>query len=228
MFYFVPTPIGNMEDITLRTLKLFKECKIIICEDALKTSQLLKLLEIENKPRLVMMMKNHNFNEKEILTILKNDLNNSGENSQTILVASDAGMPGISDPGYLIIKLLQKNNHPYTVLPGANALLPAVVASGLVVKDFVFLGFLPLKKGRQKAILNLKNYEIPVVLYESNHRIKKLLNELLASLDGKTEIFIAREISKKFETFYLENLEKLPIENIKEKGEFVVVIKNAK
>lgn len=219
MFYFVPTPIGNMEDITLRALRLFKECSTIICEDPLKTSQLLKLLEAGNKPRLVAMLKNHNFNEKGILEVLKSE-------GETILVVTDAGTPGISDPGYLIVKMLQEKSLNYTVLPGANAVLPAVAASGLVVKEFTFLGFLPLKKGRQKALQSLSLEKLPFVLYESNHRIKKLLGELKENLNEESEVFIAREISKKFETFYFGKISELDVEKIKEKGEFVIVIKN--
>jgi 16S rRNA (cytidine1402-2'-O)-methyltransferase len=222
MIYFVPTPIGNLEDITVRAKRVLSESQVVICEDGRVTSKLFNLLGLENKPRFITMVKNHDYNYNQIEKILAEAQSNS---ELVICVVSDAGTVGISDPGYLVVKRLQELALPYTVLPGATALIPAVVASGLVTKDFWFIGFLPLKKGRAATIKQLTVSMVPVVLYESSHRIKKLVCELVEQLTANSQVFISREISKHFEEYTLLTAQELKNYSPVEKGEFVVVVK---
>jgi 16S rRNA (cytidine1402-2'-O)-methyltransferase len=222
MIYFIPTPIGNLEDITIRAKRILSESSIVICEDARVIARLFTLLELTNKPKFITMLKHQEYNYNQIESILKLAI---ADETCTISVVSDAGTPGISDPGYLVIKRLQELTISYTVLPGATALIPAVVASGLVSKDFLFIGFLPLKKGRKSTINLVSKSLVPVVVYESSHRIKKLLVELKDSLAPLSQVFIAREISKRFEEYSLVNAEDLLSLRLIEKGEFAVIIK---
>jgi 16S rRNA (cytidine1402-2'-O)-methyltransferase len=219
MIYFVPTPVGNLEDITLRSLNLLKTCDFVFCEDWKISSNLFRLLEIENKPNFVDLIKNNALNYK-IEETLKNNL------EANICIITDAGTPGISDPGFEVIRICQKLDLKYTVLPGATAFVPAIVASGLVSKEFWYIGFLPLKKGRQALWKKIAQSEIPVILYESVHRIAKTILEINQHLGPNTQICIGREISKKFETYYFGNPEQIANLEIVEKGEFVVVIRN--
>lgn len=218
MIYFVPTPIGNIRDITLRALDLMKSTQYVICEDPRVSHKLYKLLEIENKPKYISIIKNHELNQQLF------DLIDTHGASEDILVMTDAGSPGLSDPGRDIIAYLQENGLAYAVLPGANAVIPAVVASGLVSKEFHFMGFLPLKKGRKAQIKLIAESSVPVVLYESVHRIEKLCAELTEFLPAETKIFIHREISKQYETMWHGTISDLNDLEIKLKGEFVVII----
>lgn len=274
MLYFVPVPIGNLGDITLRGLEILKKSEVVFCEDSRVTGQLFRLLEIENKPRFVNLTKSHKFNERQVLEVFEKlekvgchseqseesvgakqydrvvletkqkntsptiaDTPQEGdssyhikideialENEFVVSVVTDAGTPGISDPGYEIIKLAQEKGLAYTVLPGPAALIPAVVSSGLVSKEFTFFGFLPTKKGRQKAWKKIAASEFPVVLYESNHRISKFVGECKEYLEPEKKICICREISKKFEEVWVGCVGDFEDLEIKEKGEFVVVI----
>lgn len=238
MLYFVPTPIGNLGDITLRALEVLKKANVVLCEDGRVTSQLFRLLKIENKPRFVNLIKAHIFNEKEVLEVFEN-LEKTGfdncdysfqqgdenlENEFVVAVVTDAGTPGISDPGFEVIKLAQQNGVAYTTLPGATAVTPAVVNSGLVGKEFLFLGFLPIKKGRQKLWQKIVESEYPVILYESNHRIGRFIKEAGEYLDQDRKVCFCREISKKFEQIWVGSVAELVDLKIKEKGEFVVVV----
>jgi 16S rRNA (cytidine1402-2'-O)-methyltransferase len=182
------------------------------------TGKLLKLLEIKNKPKFIQYTRHHEYNQSEIETALQNK-------EQKIGLVSDGGYPVLSDPGIDVIRFAQENGLPYSVLPGSNALLPAVVGSALVNKEFVFVGFAPLKKGRQKWLQqNLLEAKYPVVIYESVHRIRKLISELKALLEPERKVFINREISKLYEQKYACSISQLDPESIKEKGEFVIVI----
>jgi 16S rRNA (cytidine1402-2'-O)-methyltransferase len=150
MLYIVPVPVGNLEDITLRGVRLFREAQTIITEDSRQTRKLMKLLEIETKPRFIDITKNHSLNDKGI----KDGLLQASIVESVVLLVTDSGTPGISDPGCEIIRYALDNAIPYTVLPGATAFVPALVSSGLVEKEFMFLGFLPIKKGRQCMEIN--------------------------------------------------------------------------
>lgn len=216
MLYIVPTPIGNLHDITVRSMKTFELCPVVLCEDGRVTSKLFNLLEMVNKPRYVNISKNQQLRYDTIKQVLQ-------ENDNVCLV-TDAGTPGVSDPGQQIVLMAQEMGLEYTVLPGANAVIPAVVASGFAPKSFEFLGFVPTKKGRLKFIKNLSELEQPAVVYESNHRIEKLLTELNENMNPETRICICRELSKKHEEVIITTVGELENIEVKPKGEFVLVI----
>lgn len=217
--YIVPTPIGNLQDITLRAINILKEVDIIACEDTRKSGLLLKTLDILSANRLCSY---HDYNEYERSIEIINEI----KNGKSVALISDAGTPCISDPGYKLVCNAKENNIKIISLPGATAFVPALVSSGMAVHSFVFLGFPPQKKGRKTFLLNAINSEHTTILYESSHRILKLIKEL-SQLDNNRNIFISREISKIYEehisfttTQFLNNEIK-----ITEKGEFVVIIK---
>jgi len=222
MLYFIPTPIGNKDDITLRAIKLFQSLEIFICEDTRTTMKLMKMYEIPYKDKTFFSLTS--FTSAHQLDRYRDILKSSD-----IGIVSEAGTPWLSDPGKSMIQLCNENNIPYTILPGANALIPAVVAAGFDTSAFIYLGFLPTKKGRQTKIKEIIASEIPVFVYESVHRIEKLLQELSqAGFNG--QISIARELSKMFEQHFTWTIEKAIVlvkeKKIPIKGEFVVGIKN--
>lgn len=222
MLYFIPTPIWNKEDITMRALRLFKELKYLICEDTRTTKKLLGMYDIVYKDKDFLSLTS--FTDKGKLTHYMNIIQ-----AHDVGIVSEAGTPGLSDPGKILIQLCNENKIPYTILPGANALIPAIVAAGFDTSQFIYLWFLPTKKGRQTKIKEILEDKIPVFVYESVHRIEKLLQEL-SQVGFQGQISIAREVSKMFEQHFTGTVEeaidliktkKLPI-----KGEFVVGIKN--
>jgi 16S rRNA (cytidine1402-2'-O)-methyltransferase len=218
MLYIIPTPIGDLDDISVKAIKTLEKLDILICEDPRMTGKLLKLLKIANKPKLVQYTRNHCYNKVEIESVLQTP-------DIAIGLVSDGGYPVLSDPGVDVVRTAQEIGLEYTVLTGSNALLPAAIGSGFVSKEFVFLGFPPLKKGRQKWLQNnLLQPQYPVVIYESVHRIRKLIIELKQLLEPDRKVFIIREISKLYEQKYLCRVCELEPESIKEKGEFVIVI----
>jgi 16S rRNA (cytidine1402-2'-O)-methyltransferase len=217
--YIVPTPIGNLQDITLRSLNVLRSVDYIACEDTRSTDKLLKFYNIP-VPKLFSY---HNFNETEksqyIIELIKE--------GKKVALVSDAGTPLISDPGYKIVQLMIENNLYFEVLPGANAVLPALIFSGFPVHSFTFLGFPPQKKNRKKFLENLKNLDSTIILYESPFRIKKLVLELKEIFTENQKISISREISKKFEETIRGTIKEVnDLVNKKEnlKGEFVVLI----
>ena len=222
MLYFIPTPIWNKDDITVRAMKLFQSLEFFICEDTRTTMKLMKMYDIPYKDKKFFSLTSFTSNNQlaHYVDILK---------ASDIGLVSEAGTPGLSDPGKSMIQLCNEHEIPYTVLPGANALVPAVVAAWFDTSEFVYLWFLPTKKGRQTKIKEILASKIPVFVYESVHRMEKLLKEL--SQAGFTwQISIAREVSKMFEQHFTGTVEeamkmvttkKLPI-----KGEFVVWIKS--
>jgi 16S rRNA (cytidine1402-2'-O)-methyltransferase len=218
MLYVVPVPVGNLEDITLRAIRLFKETLYVIAEDSRNTKKLFKLLEIQNNPKFIDITKNHTLNSYKILQTLEL------AKKENVLLVTDSGTPGISDPGLEIVKMAILNSVPYTTLPGATSIIPAVINSGLIFKEFLFKGFLPLKKGRQKMWQEISNSSTPIVLLESVHRIEKFLLEARQYLQPDRQIFINREISKLNESFYRFKTRDIDKLEIKIKGEFVVVI----
>ena len=167
--YIVPTPIGNMGDITLRAIEVLKNCDLVLAEDTRVTGKLLSLLGLK-KETLSM----HKFNAHSRLEYVKNLL----QEGKTIAYCSDAGTPGISDPGFLIVRECNRNAIPLEVLPGATAFIPALVASGLAAERFVFEGFLPQKKGRQTRMKELALETRTMIFYESPFRLVKSLTEL--------------------------------------------------
>lgn len=217
--YIVPTPIGNLEDITLRAMKILRQADIIACEDTRHTGQLLKLLDIKNKK----LSSYHEQNEKEKAVQLVNEI----LTGFSVALVSDAGTPGLSDPGYRIIQSAIENYVDIVSLPGPSAFLPALIASGLPVNNFIFFGFPPQKKGRKTFLNILKKCEYTSILYESPFRIIKLLDELIEILGENHRICIAREISKIFEEYIRGSLDEcrdLMKKRAFIKGEFVVVI----
>ena len=185
--YLVPTPIGNMEDITLRALRILKEVDVILAEDTRTSGNLLRHLEI-SKP----MTAFHIRNEHQVVEHIADRL----ESGETMALVTDAGTPAISDPGFLLVREAVKNNIPVETLPGATAFVPALVDSGLPCDRFVFLGFLPHKKGRQTAIRNLAEENRTMIIYESPFRLVKLLEELIEVLGEERNVSVSREISK--------------------------------
>ena len=214
MVTFVPTPIGNLEDISKRALKALENSEIVFAEDTRVIKKLLNLYKIPLNKTFISM---HAHNEDKVIKNLnKNDLIN-----KNCIYVSDAGMPGISDPGTKLIKFCQKENIPYTIIPGANAALTAFVASGFE-GEFCFIGFLPHKgKERENKLLKILENDKISILYESPHRIEKLINEL-KKYAPEREIFLAKELTKIHETFIKDKAKNINIENTK--GEWVVVI----
>ena len=217
MLYIIPTPIGNLEDITLRAIRVLGEVDGILAEDTRVTAKLLKHLEIQCP-----IMSHHKNNEHSTLDRVIHRLN-SGE---TLALVSDAGTPGISDPGFLLVRRCVEEDIPVETLPGPTAFVPALVNSGLPCERFHFEGFLPHKKGRQTAIARLATIEVTFVLYESPHRIIKSLKQLAEACGEDRRASVSRELSKMFEETARGSLIEL-VEYFEEKGvkgEFVVVV----
>ncbi|MDO5715973.1 MAG: 16S rRNA (cytidine(1402)-2'-O)-methyltransferase [Tissierellia bacterium] len=215
MIYFCPTPIGNMGDITLRTLEVLNKVDYIFAEDTRVTLKLLNHYDIHKK-----LESYHKFNERmessRILTLLKK--------GHDIALVTDAGMPGISDPGSILIEELIKADMDFQVLPGANAALTALVQSGLPTEHFYFYGFLPTKSGeRKKALENLSQIRDTLIFYESPHRITRTVKEVL-EVFGNRRASISRELTKLFEECIRGSLEELTKKEIITKGEFVLVV----
>lgn len=217
MLTLVPTPIGNLEDITLRGLRILKEADLILCEDTRTSGFLLKHYEI-SKP----LQSYHTHNEHKSLDNLIKKLK---ENIQIALI-TDAGTPGISDPGFLIVREALKNDIKVECLPGATAFVPALAKSGLPSDSFIFEGFLPVKKGRQTMFKQIATYEKTTILYESPYRLVKTLEELVPYIGIDRQISVSRELSKKFEETYTNSLANVIIhfKSKEVKGEIVIVI----
>lgn len=216
--YIVPTPIGNLEDITLRALNVLKKCDLILAEDTRTSGFLLKHFEIETP-----MQSHHKFNEHQTAERVVERL----RGGETIALISDAGTPAISDPGFLLVRACVKAGVEVECLPGATAFVPALVESGLPNDRFCFEGFLPHKKGRQTRLTELAEETRTMVFYESPYRVVKTLTQLAQFLGDEREASVSREISKLFaETVRgtLETLVKHFTEN-DPKGEFVIVVK---
>lgn len=218
--YICPTPIGNLDDITLRVLKVLEEVDLIAAEDTRHTIKLLNHFEIK-KP----LTSYHEHNKREKGKVLIHKLLN-GEN---IALVSDAGMPGISDPGEDLIKLAIENDIEVIALPGPTASTLALVLSGLPTGKFVFEGFLPSsKKDRKEALQNIKNEERTIILYESPYRVKALLEDML-DIFGERDIAVCRELTKKYEEVFRGSIEQ-SIEKFTQddpKGEFVIIVRGA-
>ncbi len=220
--FIVPTPIGNLEDITMRGLRLLKEAELIIAEDTRTTGMLLKHYSIENKR----LQSFHLHNEHNILNSIIDKIKN---NEVTILV-SDAGTPGISDPGFLLIRECVKNEIEVECLPGATAFVPALVDSGFPTDRFVFEGFLPQKKGRQTKIKALEEETRTMIFYESPFRLVKALEQFSEVFGLDRHACVCREISKFFEEKKRGTLQELITYYTTKppKGEIVIVVEGLK
>lgn len=212
----VPTPVGNMQDMTFRAVEVLKEADLILAEDTRTSGNLLKHFGIETK-----MMAHHKFNEH---ATLDRTLDIIRENSLTALI-SDAGTPSISDPGYLITKNCIENGIEVECLPGATAFVPALVMSGFTTDRFCFEGFLPHKKGRQSRLISLKDETRTIIFYESPHRIVKTLTQIQEFI-GDRNVAVVREISKVFQEVVRGSIPTV-IEHFQTKqpkGEFVLLV----
>ena len=217
MLYIVPTPVGNMEDMTLRAIRILKEVDLVLAEDTRTSGILLKHYEIKNA-----LMSHHKFNEHGTSAGIVNRLL-AGEN---IALISDAGTPGISDPGFFLVREAVRAGVEVQCLPGATAFVPALVSSGLPCDRFAFEGFLPQKKGRQTKLLSLKDEERTMIFYESPFRLLKTLQQFAEVYGGDRQVSVCREISKVHEESVRGTLDEV-IAHFKEKepkGEIVIVL----
>lgn len=217
MLYIVPTPVGNLEDITLRALRVLKEADLILAEDTRTSSVLLKHYDI-HRP----LQSYHKFNEHKAVDMLVERL----KGGETMALVSDAGTPGISDPGFLLARECVRAGVEVQCLPGATAFVPALVASGLPCDKFVFEGFLPQKKGRMTRLQQLSAEERTIVLYESPYRVVKTLEQLAEVMGPDRQVAVCREISKVHEQTVRGTISEA-LTHFKEhtpKGEFVIII----
>lgn len=213
--FLIPTPIGNLEDITIRALNTLKEVEVIFSEDTRVTSQLLKHFEINKK-----LISSHSYNEEMNTDKLLSYL----ENGKNVGLVSDRGTPVISDPGYVLAKCAIENGYNVVALPGTTAFVPALISSGLNPNPFLFMGFLSNKSSkRKKELLELKNYPYTLIFYEAPHRLIETLNDIKDTL-GNRKISISREISKKFEEIYRGTVNEIVTEVKDAKGEFVIIV----
>lgn len=213
----IPTPIGNLEDITLRAIRYLKECDLVLAEDTRTSARLFQEYGISTP-----VASFHKFNEHTTTLRLVDDL----LAGKSIALISDAGTPGISDPGYLLVKECIEKGVKVEALPGATALIPAMVASGLPSDRFLFEGFLPHKKGRKSRIEALKERDVTTIFYESPNRITKLLEQILTLLGDERQVVIARELSKMYEEYLRGTASELlaHFESNPPLGEMVVLI----
>ncbi|MFR7348953.1 16S rRNA (cytidine(1402)-2'-O)-methyltransferase [Peptoniphilus sp.] len=214
MIYFCPTPIGNLEDITIRTLNVLKSVDIICCEDTRNSIKLLNNFDI--KKRLIAY---HKFNERQKV----DELIELSENND-IAIISDAGMPGISDPGFILIRELIDRDIEFEVLPGSTASILALLYSGFSTEHFFFYGFLDSKRSKRlKELEDLKELKFPIIFYEAPHRILETLEDL-KEVFGNREISISRELTKMFEEHIRGSIEEILAKALTLKGEFVIVV----
>ncbi len=215
--FIIPTPVGNLEDMTLRAIRLLKEVDLVLCEDTRVTGKLLKHFDIS-----VRMLSFHQHNEHSILPSVMERL----ALGQQVALVSDAGMPGISDPGFLLVRECVKEGVAMESLPGPTAFVPALVASGIPCDRFCFEGFLPVKKGRQTRLGQLQYEPRTLVFYESPHRLLKTLKEFVALFGEDRPACVSREISKLHETHHRGSLGEL-VKEFRDKsikGEITIVV----
>lgn len=218
--YVVPTPIGNLEDITLRAINVLKSVDFILAEDTRTSSHLMRHLGIE-KP----MYSHHKFNEHATVGRVAESI----AAGRDVALVSDAGTPGISDPGFLLVRKCVEEGIDVETLPGATALIPAVVQSGFPCDRFAFEGFLPQKKGRMKRLQELDQEERTVVLYESPYRVVKCLEQIAETMGEDRRVAVVREITKKFEQTVRGSVKEVlaHFRAHEPKGEFVIVVAGA-
>ena len=217
--YLVATPIGNLEDVTLRAIRILKEVDLIAAEDTRNTLKLLNHYEI-SKP----LVSYHRHNEEVKVDILINKL----KDGQSIAIVSDAGTPGISDPGEVVVKEAIKNNIDVVPIPGACAAINALICSGLDTKEFAFMGFLPLNKKLRKEKLNeIKKETKTLVIYEAPHKLKNTLQDLKEIVEDR-KIVLARELTKIHEEYIRGNIDEIIQKSENLKGEVIILIEGAK
>ncbi|MBO7408445.1 MAG: 16S rRNA (cytidine(1402)-2'-O)-methyltransferase [Paludibacteraceae bacterium] len=217
MLYVVPTPVGNLEDITLRALRVLKEADLILAEDTRTSSVLLKHYDIHTP-----LKSHHKFNEHQT----SDDMAERIRGGLNVALISDAGTPGISDPGFMLVRACVERGVEVQCLPGATAFVPALIDSGLPCDRFFFEGFLPQKKGRQTRLQQLAELDHTFILYESPFRLQKTLEQLAQVCGDERRASVSREISKKFEDTQRGTLAEL-IEHYKAnpaKGEIVIIV----
>ncbi|MAV81090.1 MAG: 16S rRNA (cytidine(1402)-2'-O)-methyltransferase [Flavobacteriales bacterium] len=219
--YVVPTPIGNLEDITIRAIKTLESVDIILCEDTRRSKKLLNHIGVKSN-----LKSHHKFNEhKELEKVVEKII--LGNN---VALITDAGTPGISDPGFLIIRTCIAKKIKVECLPGPTALIPGIVLSGLPMEKFIFEGFLPLKKGRSSRLKVLSSENRTMIFYESPHRLIKTLKDFQSTFGSERKISVSRELTKIYEETKRGSLKEIIkiFENKKPKGEFVIVVNGRK
>lgn len=217
MLYVVPTPVGNLEDMTFRAIRVLKEADLILAEDTRTSSILLKHFEIKNA-----MQSHHKFNEHQAVESVVNRI----KGGETVALISDAGTPGISDPGFLLVRECARNGIEVQCLPGATAFVPALVDSGLPDEKFCFEGFLPQKKGRMTRLKALAQEYRTMVFYESPYRLVKTLTQFIEYFGAERSASVTREISKVHEETVRGTLAELVVhfEANEPRGEIVIVV----
>ena len=215
--YIVPTPIGNLEDITFRAINILKDVNLILCEDTRRSKKLLIHYNIETPLR-----SHHKFNEHKEVKVIVNKI----KEGNNIAVISDAGTPGISDPGFLIVRTCLENDIEVECLPGASAFIPALIISGISADKFIFEGFLPVKKGRKTRLSALCLETRTMIFYESPHKLLKTLLDFESSFGPDRKVSVSREITKLFEETLRGSIKELIniYSNKKPKGEYVIVV----
>ena len=217
----IPTPIGNLDDLTFRAIECIKDVDFILCEDTRRSIKLLNHLQIKKPLKSFHKFNEHSKVEKVIIEI---------QSGIKVGLISDAGTPSISDPGYLIVKMCIDNNIDVECLPGPTALIPALVISGLPSERFTFEGFLPVKKGRKTRLQELSSEKRTMIFYESPYKLYKTLEDFYEYFGPEREISISKELTKIFEDTQRGNIKDI-IDNYKNKklkGEFVIVVKGLK
>ncbi|MDA7809965.1 16S rRNA (cytidine(1402)-2'-O)-methyltransferase [Flavobacteriaceae bacterium] len=215
--YIVPTPIGNLDDITIRAIQVLTDVDLILCEDTRRSKKLLNHLGIKSQLR-----SHHKFNEhKEVEIIVKKI-----KEGNNVAVISDAGTPGISDPGFLILRTSLENSIEVECLPGATALIPALMVSGISADKFIFEGFLPIKKGRKTRLSILSSESRTMIFYESPHKLVKTLLDFEISFGSDRKISVSRELTKLYEETSRGSLKEIIqlYTTKKPKGEYVIVV----
>lgn len=215
--YVVPTPVGNMEDITFRAIRILKEADLILAEDTRTSGILLKHYEIKNA-----MQSHHKFNEHQTVESIVNRI----KGGQTVALVSDAGTPGISDPGFLVVRECVRNGIEVQCLPGATAFVPALVSSGLPDERFCFEGFLPQKKGRMTRLNALKEETRTMIFYESPYRLLKTLTQFAEIFGADRPVSVCREISKIHEESVRGTLQEViaHFTETEPRGEIVIIL----
>lgn len=218
--YIIPTPIGNLEDMTYRAVRLLKEVDIVLAEDTRTSQVLLKHYGIERK-----LFSHHKYNEHQTVEFIASRI----EAGESVALISDAGTPGISDPGFLLVRTCLERGLEVETLPGATAFVPALVQSGFPCDRFCFEGFLPQKKGRKKRLAALADESRTMIFYESPFRVLKALGEFAEAFGAERKVSVSRELSKKFEQTVRGTIEEViaHFEAHPPKGEFVMIVEGA-
>ena len=218
--YIIPTPIGNLEDMTYRAVRLLKEVDIVLAEDTRTSQVLLKHYGIERK-----LFSHHKYNEHQTVEFVASRI----EAGESVALISDAGTPGISDPGFLLVRTCLERGLEVETLPGATAFVPALVQSGFPCDRFCFEGFLPQKKGRKKRLAALVEESRTMIFYESPFRVLKALGEFAEVFGAKRKVSVSRELSKKFEQTVRGTISEViaHFEAHPPKGEFVMIVEGA-